>query len=154
MVAVQDRQSRIEVGYGLEGALPDGLTGRIQDQVMLPLFKQGNYDKGIMQAYSTIANTVIKEYKLTTADLNVEHVATPQTNSQSSNLAAAFAALPWWIKLLLFVGFAGLMIVDQIFFGGMILRTILILFMRSGGRGGGGGFGGGSGGGGGSSRKW
>lgn len=154
LVAVQDRQSRIEVGYGLEGALPDGLTGRIQDQVMLPLFKQGNYDKGIMQAYSTIANTVIKEYKLTTADLNVEHVATPQTNSQSSNLAAAFAALPWWIKLLLFVGFAGLMIVDQIFFGGMILRTILILFMRSGGRGGGGGFGGGSGGGGGSSRKW
>ncbi len=154
LVAVQDRQSRIEVGYGLEGALPDGLTGRIQDQVMLPLFKKGDYDKGIMQGYASVANAVIKEYNLSAADLKVDRVASSQTNSQSSNLAAAFVALPWWLKLLLFVGFAGLMIVDQIFFGGMILRTILILFMRGGGRGGGGSFGGGSGGGGGSNRRW
>ncbi|MDD4320570.1 MAG: TPM domain-containing protein [Acidaminococcaceae bacterium] len=154
LVAVQDRQSRIEVGYGLEGALPDGLTGRIQDQVMLPLFKKGDYDKGIMQGYASIANTVIKEYNLTATDLKVDRVASSQTNSQSGNLAAAFVALPWWIKLLLFVGFAGLMLVDQIFFGGIILHTILILFMRGGGRGGGGSFGGGSGGGGGSSRRW
>ena len=33
VVAVKDRRSRIEVGYGLEGSLPDGLTGRIQDQL-------------------------------------------------------------------------------------------------------------------------
>ena len=156
LVAVQDRQSRIEVGYGLEGALPDGLTGRIQDQAMLPLFKQGNYDKGVMQGYSSIVNTVIKEYKLTTDDLKVGHVASSQQESQGNNFAMALAALPWWVKLLLFVGFAGLIIVDQIFFGGMILSTILLLFMRGGGRGGGGGggFGGGSGGGGGSDRRW
>lgn len=48
VVATQDRQSRIEVGYGLEGALPDGLTGRLQDDTMLPYFKQGQYDKGIV----------------------------------------------------------------------------------------------------------
>ena len=36
LVATKDRKSRIEVGYGLEGVLPDGLTGRIQDQYMLP----------------------------------------------------------------------------------------------------------------------
>lgn len=154
LVAVQDRQSRIEVGYGLEGALPDGLTGRIQDQVMLPFFRKGDYDRGIMQGYASIANTVIKEYKLTADDLKVGSISSSQTNSHSNNLAAAFAALPWWFKLLLFIGFAGLMIVDQVFFGGIILRTILILFMRGGGRGGGGSFGGGSGGGGGSSRRW
>ena len=34
LVVTKDRKSRIEVGYGLEGALPDGLTGRIQDQYM------------------------------------------------------------------------------------------------------------------------
>ena len=50
VVATQDRQSRIEVGYGLEGALPDGLTGRLQDDTMLPYFKQGQYDKGIVNA--------------------------------------------------------------------------------------------------------
>ena len=38
VVAVNDRRSRIEVGYGLEGVLPDGKTGRIQDQYMLPSF--------------------------------------------------------------------------------------------------------------------
>jgi len=155
LVAVQDRQSRIEVGYGLEGALPDGLTGRIQDQSMLPLFKQGNYDKGVMQGYSSIANTVIKEYKLTADDLKVDRAISSGQESQGNNLGAALAALPWWVKLLLFIGFAGLLIVDQVFFGGMILSTILMMFLRGGGRGGGGGgFGGGSGGGGGSSRKW
>ena len=33
VVAVKDRRSRIEVGYGLEGSLPDGLTGRIQTSI-------------------------------------------------------------------------------------------------------------------------
>lgn len=47
LVATKDRKSRIEVGYGLEGVLPDGLTGRIQDQYMLPSFRKGNYDEGI-----------------------------------------------------------------------------------------------------------
>ncbi|NLU44227.1 MAG: TPM domain-containing protein, partial [Acholeplasmataceae bacterium] len=126
LVAVQDRQSRIEVGYGLEGALPDGLTGRIQDQAMLPLFKQGNYDKGVMQGYSSIVNTVIKEYKLTTDDLKVGRIASGQQEPQGNNFAMALAALPWWVKLLLFIGFAGLLIVDQVFFGGMILSTILM----------------------------
>ena len=46
VVAVKDRRSRIEVGYGLEGSLPDGLTGRIQDQYMIPYFKDGNYSQG------------------------------------------------------------------------------------------------------------
>lgn len=46
------RRSRIEVGYGLEGSLPDGLTGRIHDQYMIPYFKDGNYSKGILQGYS------------------------------------------------------------------------------------------------------
>ena len=62
LVAVDDRQSRIEVGYGLEGVLPDGLTGRIQDQQMLPYFKQGQYEKGIVQGYLTVATTVAKSY--------------------------------------------------------------------------------------------
>ena len=62
LVAIDDRQSRIEVGYGLEGVLPDGLTGRIQDQQMLPYFKQGQYEKGIVQGYLTVATTVAKSY--------------------------------------------------------------------------------------------
>ncbi len=65
LVALKERKSRIEVGYGLEGALPDAKTGRIQDEYMIPYFKQGNYDKGILNAYSVLVNEVANEYKVT-----------------------------------------------------------------------------------------
>lgn len=42
-----DHKFRIQTGYGLEGALPDLLTKRIQDNDMRPLFKQGDYYGGI-----------------------------------------------------------------------------------------------------------
>ena len=49
-----DRMFRIEVGYGLEGALPDGKTGRIQDQYIIPYLKNDNYDEGIKNGFSAI----------------------------------------------------------------------------------------------------
>ena len=147
LVALKDRQSRIEVGYGLEGALPDGLTGRIQDQAMIPYFSSGNYDKGIMQGYANIASIVAKEY-------NVKLESKIQDASQKG-VSAQTAEMPLWQKLIFVVGIAGLLLIDQLFFGGAILHLLLILFLRGGGgRGGGGGYGGGSGGGGGSSRRW
>lgn len=148
LVALNDRQSRIEVGYGLEGALPDGLTGRIQDQAMIPSFSSGNYDQGILQGYASVANIVAKEY-------NVKLESKIQGTAAQKNGAAGVAEMPLWQKMLLFGGLAGLLLIDQLFFGGAILHLLLLLFLRGGGRGGGGGgFGGGSGGGGGSSRRW
>ncbi len=47
IVAKNDRRARIEVGYGLEGALPDATASRIVDDTMVPLFKQTNYDAGV-----------------------------------------------------------------------------------------------------------
>jgi uncharacterized protein len=54
-VAVQDRKSRIEVGYGLEGELTDALSGRIIRDVMAPAFRQGDYGFGIARAVSAIS---------------------------------------------------------------------------------------------------
>lgn len=146
LIAVDDRSSRIEVGYGLEGVLPDGLTGRIQDQQMLPYFRQGQYDKGISQAYLTVAGIVAKGYNVQLESAN--YSGGSQTTSASET--------PTWLKLLFAVGLIILFIVDNLFLGGAITRVILIMLMRGGrgGGGGGGGFGGGSGGGGGSSRNW
>jgi len=50
VVAKQDRAARIEVDYGLEGAVPDVLAHRIIDQVMAPRFRTGNYFEGLQQA--------------------------------------------------------------------------------------------------------
>ncbi len=47
IVAKDDRAMRFEVGYGLEGALPDVLAGRIINETIAPLFKHGDFYGGI-----------------------------------------------------------------------------------------------------------
>ena len=47
LVSKDDRKVKIEVGYGLEGTLPDGLVGRLLDTEFVPEFKKGNYQAGI-----------------------------------------------------------------------------------------------------------
>lgn len=54
LVAKDDRAVRIEVGYGLEGALPDVIANRITDQVIVPRFQQGDYFGGLSQAVERI----------------------------------------------------------------------------------------------------
>lgn len=64
LISTGDRKSRIEVGYGLEGALTDGLTGQIQDQYMIPYFREGNYEEGIVRGYEALARTIAREYNV------------------------------------------------------------------------------------------
>jgi uncharacterized protein len=54
IVAPQDRRMRIEVGYGLEGTLPDSLAGSIIRNAMTPKFKAGDYNGGIEAGVSAI----------------------------------------------------------------------------------------------------
>jgi uncharacterized protein len=58
LLAKDDRTLRFEVGYGLEGALTDATANRIEDEIMRPLLKQGQYyaaiDAGLAQAMKII----------------------------------------------------------------------------------------------------
>ncbi len=54
LVAKNDRAVRIEVGYGLEGVLPDAIANRITDQVIVPRFRDGDYYGGLEQGVSRI----------------------------------------------------------------------------------------------------
>lgn len=47
LLAKNDRTARIEVGYGLEGAIPDAKAKRIIEDVMLPYFRQGDFAGGL-----------------------------------------------------------------------------------------------------------
>jgi uncharacterized protein len=47
IVAKDDRRVRIEVGQGLEGALPDAIANRIIEETIAPHFKQGDFDGGV-----------------------------------------------------------------------------------------------------------
>jgi uncharacterized protein len=58
LVAPSERRVRIEVGYGLEGSLPDGLAGDIIRTAILPEFKQGNLRRGIGRGLDRISRVV------------------------------------------------------------------------------------------------
>jgi uncharacterized membrane protein YgcG len=64
LVSTGDRKSRVEVGYGLEGALTDSITGLIQDQYMIPYFRKGTYEEGIARGYEALALRIAKEYNV------------------------------------------------------------------------------------------
>lgn len=61
LVSKKDRQVRIEVGYGLEGKLTDAKAGRIIDHIIVPNFKQQNFDAGVMQAINAIEACLTKD---------------------------------------------------------------------------------------------
>jgi len=61
-IAKDDRKLRIEVGYGLEGALPDALCGQIIRKEITPKFKQGNYYEGISAGVDAIIKATKGEY--------------------------------------------------------------------------------------------
>ena len=67
VVAPNDRRMRIEVGYGLEGTLPDGLAGSIIRTVMTPQFQTGNYNGGIQAGIQAIIE-VLEGGKLTAVE--------------------------------------------------------------------------------------
>jgi uncharacterized protein len=48
VLAVNDRQVWVEVGYDLEGVLPDGRTGALLDRHALPAFRRGAYGEGLL----------------------------------------------------------------------------------------------------------
>jgi uncharacterized protein len=64
LIAVKDRQARIEVGYGLEGAIPDALAKNIIEKSMIPFFKNGDYNAGILQSIAVISKLIAGEYNV------------------------------------------------------------------------------------------
>ena len=139
LVAVEDRKARIEVGYGLEGILPDGLTGAIQDKYIIPYFRTGDYPEGIYRGTIAIAQIIAKDRGI---GLSSEPVESGQYNT------APMSAGQKIFSFILFVLFIILAIRHPF---------LLFFLLNSGGsrsRGGFGGFGGGMSGGGGSSRSW
>ena len=59
---------RIEVGYGLEPVLPDGLAGEIIRANVLPRFKEGNYTRGIRDGLTRVATIVRANHTLTAGE--------------------------------------------------------------------------------------
>lgn len=65
VIVTEDRKIRIEVGYGLEGVLPDSLAGDIIRQVIAPEFLRGRFFEGIEAGVAAITAATKGEYRAT-----------------------------------------------------------------------------------------
>lgn len=172
LIAPSERQVRIEVGYGLEGVLTDALSSTIINAIVLPNFRQDNFEKGIVEGVAAIIDVLtgskadfdarVHEYQ----QIEQERLKQQQRQDMIANTVA----------VLIFLVFVVLPILASIF-GTKVgprryrwLGIVFVLWFLGSGRGGGfggggigGGFGGGSGGfgggggssgGGGASGRW
>ncbi|MCR4304362.1 MAG: YgcG family protein [Gallionella sp.] len=161
VVARDDRALRIEVGYGLEGVIPDAIANRVIDEIIVPFFKQGDFYGGIQAGVGRLTRLIDGE------PLPPPHARDRSWSGIGDLLPVAF------IAVMIGGGFLGNLlgrltgatisggIVGIVFWftigsliGALVAAVVVFLFTLavggSGGRGGsdgwtGGGFGGGSG---------
>ena len=138
LFSAEDHKYWIEVGYGLEGILPDGKTGDI-GRAMVPYLRTGDYDAAVLMGVSEIAQ-VIRADAGDTAQPDEE----TQDSAQAAHRRHGISPLGLVLRLLfllLILGFLGSRGLFGLFLGMMMGGGF------GGGWGGGGGFGGGGGGG-------
>ncbi len=58
LVAKDDRALRIEVGYGLEGVIPDAVAKRVIEEIIVPRFKQGDFPGGVQAGVAALVKLV------------------------------------------------------------------------------------------------
>jgi uncharacterized protein len=105
LVAPNDREMRIEVGYGLEGVLPDGLAGQVIRDDFTPRFREGDYSGGIRNGVTHLAEIVEKHEVLT-----AEQIAALNDTGED---------VPYWIV----IPFFGLFVTIGFGMVGIGLRT-------------------------------
>jgi len=94
LASLQERRIRIEVGYGLEPVLPDGLCGRIIRERIAPSFREGNYHKGLALGVDSIARAV-----------KGEPSSLPRAPSGKNGKEGLFFFILIWNAFLLFFSF-------------------------------------------------
>jgi uncharacterized protein len=155
VVALNEKKYRIEIGYGLEGLLPDSLVGGIGRQYLVPYFKRGDYSTGIYAAAVVMANEIARDAGVEISGLPAvkKAHATQKDKKSRGGVGTIFSLLIFVIMVILFIK------------NPRLFLTYLLIFSMggrgggwggSGGGFGGGGFGGGGGGfgGGGASGGW
>ena len=95
LVAVQDRKVKIEVGYDLEGIIPDGFAGQTIREAVTPAFRQERYGAGLLDAATRMINRIAEQRGVQIAD--VPAAPAPRTRTPSR--------VPWtlifWIVVML-----------------------------------------------------
>ena len=166
IVAPNERAVRIEVGYGLEPVMTDAMSSLILQRAVLPAFKAGDYEKGIVDGTRAIVRQIAlpeDQAKAAVAQAEAQRAAAARESEGGGGIVPVIIAalVVFWVLSGIMRAFGG----GRRRGGGLWWLLPLILSSsgrdRGGGWSGGGGFGGGgfsggggSGGGGGASGRW
>lgn len=175
LMVTQDREVRIEVGYGLEGVIPDAIAKRVIEEIMIPRFREGDVagglNAGVERLIGLIEGEPLPPPKKQTASGGAFDQYFPMLFVAAIVLGglmrAIFGNVLGGLATGGIVGFAVWLLGAGIFFA-LVIAIMAFVFTLGGGRGisgfggmgggglGGGGFGGGGGGfgGGGASGRW
>jgi len=151
LLSTEDREIKIEVGYGSEGYLTDGMAGLLLDEYVMPFLVQNDFKQGLLNAGIVFAHHIAQAKNVELAGMpNIIRSETHRTTEFDQK--ASFQKGSFIFEIILLGIFVFLIIITR----GRILIWLL-LFARGGrGRHGGGfgGFGGGRSGGGGAGRRF
>lgn len=104
-VFTQDHKMFLQVGYGLEGALPDALCKRIVADEITPQFKAGNFDGGLTAGVNAILAATKGEYKGTGRTQAQSLIIDGHASNQSGSNNSLAPFVVFGIIFLLFVLF-------------------------------------------------
>ncbi|MDO8680829.1 MAG: TPM domain-containing protein [Acidobacteriota bacterium] len=97
VLAVDDRQVRVEVGYDIEGFVTDGFAGEVSREVMVPFFRSGDYGQGLLAGATRIAQRIGEGRNV---DLGLAPVAQRQSRR---NTGVRIPSGTWIILLIIFL---------------------------------------------------
>lgn len=120
LVAKNDRAVRIEVGYGLEGQIPDAIARRIIDEVITPRFKRADFAGGLMAGVSRIEGLILGGESLDSASGGDARAG----DTIDDVFDALFEIPPWLVFVLFFLGSVFRTLLGRLF-GGLALGGIV-----------------------------
>jgi len=97
VVAVEDRALRIEVGYGLEGIVPDGFAGEVRD-IIRDKFRDGRYGEGLVSGTTALINRISEKRGVAVPDVPIEPTRTATRGRRGLPLGTFF-----WIVLAIII---------------------------------------------------
>ena len=96
LIAINDRNWRVEVGRGLEGAIPDALSNRVMESLAKEKFKTNDYGTGIVDSYSAFSDLIAEEY-----DVSLEkslNITIPNNDNNNDNSSIINDNIYWTSK--------------------------------------------------------
>jgi uncharacterized protein len=102
LLAVQDRQVWVEVGYDLEEFITDGYAGELSRKVMVPEFRNGSYGAGLLAGVTRIASRIAERRNVT-----LEGATQPPDDSHEDEVGFGGTGLVFFIVLMILLNIIG-----------------------------------------------